>query len=164
MILAAGFGTRMGALTRDRPKPLIEVAGRPLIDHALAQARHGGADAHRGQRPLPRRTRCAPILRPMHDVAFSEEQPQILDSGGGIRHALPLLRRRFLYPERRCGLDRAEPARHLAAMWDPDRMDILALLVPRARHRAAGGGRFRADAAGRLAFDPAGSSIPARRS
>ncbi|MEO1948623.1 NTP transferase domain-containing protein, partial [Thioclava sp.] len=43
MLFAAGFGTRMGALTQTRPKPMIEVAGRPLIDHALDLARAGGA-------------------------------------------------------------------------------------------------------------------------
>ena len=43
MLFAAGFGTRMGALTADRPKPLIEVAGRTLIDHALALAEEAGA-------------------------------------------------------------------------------------------------------------------------
>ena len=44
MIFAAGFGTRMGALTADRPKPLIPVAGRALIDHALEVGRAAGAD------------------------------------------------------------------------------------------------------------------------
>ena len=44
MIFAAGFGTRMGALTADRPKPMIPVAGRPLIDHALDLAQAGLVD------------------------------------------------------------------------------------------------------------------------
>ncbi len=55
MLFAAGFGTRMGALTRDRPKPLIEVAGRPLIDHALALAEAIAPGADRRQYPLPAR-------------------------------------------------------------------------------------------------------------
>ena len=44
MIFAAGFGTRMGALTATQPKPMIRVVGRPLIDHALEQAVAAGAD------------------------------------------------------------------------------------------------------------------------
>ena len=89
MILAAGFGTRMGALTAERPKPLIPVAGKPLIDHALDQARaatgrivvngHYRADQMRAH------------LAGMEDVTFQEEMPEILDSAGGIRAALPLL-------------------------------------------------------------------------
>ncbi len=88
MIFAAGFGTRMGALTAHRPKPLIPVAGRPLIDHALGLARGAG---------IPR------IVVNLHylghqiaahlegqDVLFSPE-PEILETGGGLRAALPLL-------------------------------------------------------------------------
>ena len=83
MILAAGFGTRMGALTRDRPKPLIEVAGRPLIDHALDEARGGGAApiAVNGHHFADQ---MRAHLAPMADVTFCEERLEILDSGGGI--------------------------------------------------------------------------------
>lgn len=89
MLFAAGFGTRMGALTADRPKPLVEVAGRALIDHALALTDAAGVQRivvnlhYRGdqiRRHLSRR-----------DILFSDEQPEILDTGGGLRAALPLL-------------------------------------------------------------------------
>ncbi len=88
MIFAAGYGTRMGALTADRPKPLIAVAGQPLIDRALALA---AGRAH-------------PIVVNLHhlgaqieqhlagrDIRLSWERGEILDTGGGLKAALPLL-------------------------------------------------------------------------
>ncbi|HET9067576.1 MAG TPA: nucleotidyltransferase family protein [Amaricoccus sp.] len=90
MIFAAGLGTRMGELTRARPKPLIEVAGRPLIDHALALVREAGiprvvvnTHAHAAQLR-------AHLARTAPDVILSHE-PVLLETGGGLRRALPLL-------------------------------------------------------------------------
>jgi len=83
MVLAAGFGTRMGALTRDRPKPLLQVAGRALIDQALDLVVGAGADTaivnlhYRG--PQIRQHLAA---RAAPRVVFSDEQPVILDTGG----------------------------------------------------------------------------------
>lgn len=157
MILAAGFGTRMGALTAARPKPLIPVAGRALIDHALAQARGAGvgrivvnghyhADQMRAH------------LAGMADVAFSEEQPVILDSAGGIRHALPLLDADVIFSLNADAVwTGANALTQLAAAWMPARMDVLALMVPQARavgRQAAGD--FARDGNGRLDWDRAG--------
>ncbi|WP_136636076.1 nucleotidyltransferase family protein [Pseudooceanicola onchidii] len=87
MLFAAGFGTRMGALTADRPKPLVEVAGRPLIDHALDLALPVAG-------PIVVNTHYrAPQLKahlaesPVHCLY---EDP-ILETGGGLRNALPHL-------------------------------------------------------------------------
>ncbi len=89
MLFAAGFGTRMGALTRNRPKPLIEVAGKALIDHAL---------------DLAIAAEAAPVVVNVHylaaqivahlvprQVLISDESAEILETGGGLRKALPLL-------------------------------------------------------------------------
>jgi MurNAc alpha-1-phosphate uridylyltransferase len=90
MIFAAGLGTRMGALTRDRPKPLIEVAGRTLLDHALALVRDAGigrivvnTHAHPGQMQ-------AHLARVAPEALISHE-PERLETGGGLKQALPLL-------------------------------------------------------------------------
>lgn len=90
MIFAAGLGTRMGELTRTRPKALIEVAGRPLIDHALALVREARiprivVNTHAHADHL-----AAHLARTAPDVLLSHE-PVLLETAGGLRHALPLL-------------------------------------------------------------------------
>ena len=89
MLFAAGFGTRMGDLTKDRPKPLVEVAGRPLIEHALAQVRGFGArtivaNAHYKADQIVQHFAGT-------DVHVHVESPDILDTGGGLKAALHLL-------------------------------------------------------------------------
>jgi MurNAc alpha-1-phosphate uridylyltransferase len=128
MVFAAGFGTRMGALTANRPKPLIEVAGKPLLDHALDLAEAAGA---------------APIVVNCHylrdqisrhlagrQVQISEEPEQILETGGGLRQALPML---GPGPVMTLNSDAVwtglNPLAQLAAHWDPARMDALLLLL-----------------------------------
>ena len=154
MILAAGFGTRMGALTADRPKPLIPVAGRALIDHAITVARAGGGriavNAHY------RADQIAAHLAAHHpDVALSIEAPEILDSGGGIKRALPHL---TSDPIATLNADAVwsgpEPLSVLAGAWDGARMGALMLLVPRARAIGRqGGGDLAMGADGRLDWD-----------
>lgn len=89
MLFAAGFGTRMGELTRSRPKPLVQVAGRPLIEHALDLAR--AADAG----PIVANVHYLPDQIITHlagqDVLISDERDRILETGGGLRKALGLL-------------------------------------------------------------------------
>lgn len=88
MIFAAGFGTRMGALTRDTPKPMLPLAGRPMIDHAIRHLREAGVATvvanthHLAHRIEPHLT--------AHGVTTLHEDP-ILETGGGLRAALPSL-------------------------------------------------------------------------
>lgn len=151
MLFAAGFGTRMGALTADRPKPLIEVAGRSLIDHALDLA--GGAGIARivvNTHYLA--DQVAAHLAGRAGVALSHEAERILDTGGGLRHALPLLGADTVFTLNSDAVwTGPNPLARLAAAWDPARMDGLMLLVPAARARGhRGAGDFTKDGAGRL--------------
>jgi MurNAc alpha-1-phosphate uridylyltransferase len=94
MILAAGRGERMRPLTDSQPKPLLTVAGRPLLDYPLERlARAGIRDvvinlAWHGQLI---RDHVGDGSRWGLRVAYSDEGPQALETGGGVRHALPLL-------------------------------------------------------------------------
>lgn len=150
MLFAAGFGTRMGALTRHRPKPLIEVAGRPLIDHALdlvteIKPRRTVANLHY----LP--DTLAAHLEPK-GVALSVETPDILDTGGGLKNALPLLGSDPVFTLNTDAIwSGPNPLELLRAAWEPDRMDALMICVPLENTLGrAGGGDFSLDDAGRL--------------
>lgn len=129
MLFAAGFGTRMGALTKARPKPLIPVAGRALIDHALALADGAGitrrvANLHY----LPDQIAAHLAGR---DVVLAHEKDRILETGGGLKAALPLLAGN---PVATLNTDAVwtgrNPLVQLMQGWDAGRMDGLLLLLP----------------------------------
>ena len=154
MIFAAGFGTRMGALTRDRPKPLIEVAGRALIDHTLDLVA-----AHAPPRivvNLHYRAEQLDAHLAGRDVLLSHETPEILDTGGGLRAARPLLGEGPVLTMNSDAIWRGpNPLTHLAERWDGARMGALLLCLPPDRARGhAGAGDFTREADGRLARGP----------
>ena len=140
MLFAAGLGTRMGALTADRPKPLIEVAGRPLIAHALALGREAGV-----ARIVANVHHRAEMLRPWlarEGVAVSDESAGLLDTGGGLAAARPLLGPGPVFTLNADAAWRGpNPLDLLAAAWAPERMGALLLCVPPERawaHRGRG--------------------------
>jgi MurNAc alpha-1-phosphate uridylyltransferase len=151
MIFAAGFGTRMGALTATRPKPLIEVAGRTLLDHALALAEGQGiartlVNAHY------RAADIAAHLGGRPDVEVRIESPDLLDTGGGLKAAMPALGGGAVITLNADAVwTGPNPLATLVAAWDPPRMDALALLQPAGRATGhTGKGDFELDAAGRI--------------
>lgn len=155
MILAAGFGVRMRPLTNDRPKPLIEVAGKPLIDHGFDRLREAGVQKavvnghYKAEQILQwSRQQAAP------QVDFSDEQEEILDTGGGIAKALPFLGRQpfFVLNSDSFWIDGRVPAlSRLRAAWDDATMDCLLLLCHVDRTIGYDGhGDFRLERDGRL--------------
>lgn len=150
MVFAAGFGTRMAPLTRDRPKPLITVSGRALIDHALDLVADAGLRAVVNTHYLAHMVEAH--LRDRPGVVIRREEPEILETGGGLKAALPAL---GPGPVATINTDMAwagpNPLRQLLDAWDPARMEALLLLVPLDRtcgHK--GRGDFALDGSGRI--------------
>jgi MurNAc alpha-1-phosphate uridylyltransferase len=137
MVLAAGLGTRMRPLTNDRPKALVEVAGKALIDHMLDRLVAAGVEtavvnvhyfADRVEAHL--RAREAKGLAPR--IIISDERAQALETGGGIKHALPLLGENpvFVANIDSIWIEHADAAVDaVAAAWDPERMDVCLMLA-----------------------------------
>ncbi|MEP3297197.1 MAG: nucleotidyltransferase family protein [Pseudoruegeria sp.] len=154
MMFAAGFGTRMGTLTANQPKPLIEVAGKPLIDHALALCNRDYVD----QIVINLHYRGAQIRQHLseQDVLFSEEQPDVLETGGGLRQALPLLGNRPVFTLNTDAVWTGKnPLYTLSDHWDPDKMDALLLLIPQQNAQGHTGlGDFALSETGQLTREP----------
>ncbi len=133
-VFAAGLGTRMRPLTDTTPKPLVNVAGKALIDRALDDFAQAGVttaivnihhladqiEAHLASRRAPR-------------IVLSDERARLLDQGGGIKKALPLLSDAPFFI---CNTDAfwatggARNLQRLAEAFDPARMDAALLLAP----------------------------------
>lgn len=156
MVLAAGLGKRMRPLTATRPKPLVEVAGATLLDHALARlAAEGVRTAVVNVHYMAERIEAHLAARdPGLTVRISDERAALLETGGGVAKALPLLDADpfLVVNSDNFWIDGATSTLgHLAQHWDAARMDALLLLVPLARaHGYDGVGDFHMDAGGKL--------------
>jgi N-acetyl-alpha-D-muramate 1-phosphate uridylyltransferase len=134
MIMAAGMGTRMRPLTLDKPKPLIQVGGRTLFDHALDQLPPAGIDtAVVNVHYLPEQIEAFAETRSDIDIHISDERGQLLDTGGGIKKALPLLGDCFaVLNSDNVWKDNGVPAlAQLMPHWNAESMDSLLLLARR---------------------------------
>lgn len=147
MILAAGFGMRMRPLTLTTPKPLIKVDGKTLIDYAVDKlAAAGVQQAVVNGHYLVEQIEAwsGGVVSP--PVTFSDERDAILDTGGGIARALPLLGDDpFFVMNADCfWVDGAVPAlERLKQAWDDASMDCLLLVCdPAATTGYDGNGDF----------------------
>lgn len=154
MILAAGLGKRMRPLTAAQPKPLVRVAGKALIDHALDRLAEAGiANAVVNVHYLADALEAHVLARRTPAVTVSNERALLLETGGGMAKALPFLPDPFFALNAdNIWLDGPKNAFHdLSRRWDPSVMDALLLVVPHARSaNFSGPGDFHMDPLGHL--------------
>jgi N-acetyl-alpha-D-muramate 1-phosphate uridylyltransferase len=134
MVLAAGLGVRMRPLTDKMPKPLVRVAGQPLLDHVLDKlAAAGVAEAVVNVHYLPDQIIEHTRLRKKPRVIISDERDVVLGTGGAVVKALPILGNApfFHVNADTLWIDGVRPnLARLAEAFDPARMDILLLMAP----------------------------------
>ena len=164
MVMSAGLGKRMRPLTATQPKPLVRVAGKALVDHALDRLAEAGVgravvnvhyladalEAHVLERSSPR-------------VIISDEREQLLETGGGLIKAQSHLPDPFFCLNAdNIWLDGPRNAfADLSNRWDPEVMDALLLVVPHVRaSNFAGQGDFYMDPVGKLSRRKPGRVAP----
>ena len=130
LIFGAGFGTRMGDITKITPKPMIRVLNKPLIDYAIdvtlsANIQNITVNLHH----LPKQ--IEDHLSKFENIQTIHEQPNILETGGGLKNALPILGSN---PVVTLNSDiiwiGSNPVGSLLKSWDPKKMDALLMLIP----------------------------------
>ncbi|KPH66385.1 nucleotidyltransferase family protein [Novosphingobium sp. ST904] len=165
MVLSAGLGKRMRPLTATQPKPLVRVAGKSLIDHALDKLDAAGiekavvnvhylADALEGHLKVRRKGPA---------ITVSDERDCLLETGGGMVKAEALLPETFFcLNSDNIWLDGPVDVFHeLSLAWDAERMDALLLMVPHPRAmNYRGDGDFHLDPVGRVTRRKRGHVAP----
>jgi len=159
MILAAGLGTRMRPLTDDRPKPLIEVRGKTLIDHAIDRLVAAGVklivvNVHYRADMI----RAHLAKRKDVEIVISEEKNELLNTGGGIFNVLSHFENEpfFIHNSDSIWVEGYGHAlERLKQRWDAGRMDSLLLMASLVTAMGyEGPGDFMMDADGRLSRVP----------
>jgi N-acetyl-alpha-D-muramate 1-phosphate uridylyltransferase len=134
MVLAAGLGVRMRPLTDHMPKPLVRVAGQPLLDHVLDKLADAGvSEAVVNVHYLPDQIIQHTASRTRPRIIISDERDLVLGTGGAVVKALPLLGSEpfFHLNADTMWIDGVRPnLARLAETFDPARMDILLLMAP----------------------------------
>ena len=165
MVLAAGLGKRMRPITDTTPKPLVRVGGRALVDHALDRLEQAGiASAVVNVHYLAELIETHLQGRRRPQIVISDERGELLETGGGVKKALPLLPDApfVLLNSDSLWID-AGPSNlaALSAAWDGERMDILLLVASVAESLGyEGRGDFFMDPGGRLARRGTQASAP----
>jgi MurNAc alpha-1-phosphate uridylyltransferase len=166
MVLAAGLGHRMRPLTLHTPKPLIEVAGKSIIDHAFEALRAARIDtAVVNVHYLPEQVEAwAHRQMPPPKILISDERAELLDTGGGVAKALPLLGDApfFVLNSDSFWRESGDPAlSRMRRAWNDAIMDCLLLVCPLERCVGFDGqGDFSIDAKGALVRRRAGDDHP----
>jgi len=162
IILSAGLGTRLRPLTDSRPKPLIEVAGRAMLDRVIDRLAEAGVrrfviNIHHLADQVERHVHQRAAAEPGLEFLISDERKRLLDTGGGIVRALPLLADSLFYAVNAdmIWVDAfGNSLRDLALHWharDAAPADALLLLHPTVTARGYGGaGDFTMAPDGRL--------------
>ena len=165
MIMAAGLGTRMRPLPDSRPKPLVEVAGKALIDHAIDRLVEAGVTTF-----IVNLHYKAEMIkdhlagRKGVEIIYSDESDGLLGTGGGVTKALHYFGDEPFYIHNSDTIWVEGYGRALEQMkkrWDPETMDALLLMVPLIHSMGYEGvGDFLMDSMGHLTRVPSGRVSP----
>lgn len=133
MVLAAGLGTRMRPLTLERPKPLVVLNQKTLLDHVLDRIAEAGISSavvnvhyHAAMIEAALAARSSPVIQ------ISDERDALLDTGGGVMRALPRFGGKSFLIHNSDSVwleDRTSNLAKLIKAWEPQRMDCLMLLA-----------------------------------